>query len=638
MRLRWGIACILLMAACTRPDNDLVETRHGTSQIKQVPEPVEGPSQKLQAIDSLIWRQPDSALAVLMDYLSDDGRDGVHTVSTNETFDNHYTQLLVSELLYKNDYKQTNRKDLLQAVSYFDSLTLALGDRPHAFWRHCGLDPQSPKPNDDVVFLDARAHYINGVGYYEKDSVVEACKEYLKALKIMEDHFEDKELTGKKAKFMTYTYNRLGDMFSKQFMMEPAIVCYKHSYDFSVISPISSYSISIALHRIGKQYDMKGDKDSANYYYSQALAEMPDTTNLNYRDIVSSKALLSYQLTHQAEVPLAHLKQMAFLAEDDEERLTRYLLVGNIYFEEGLYDSALLCLEPVMQNKENRFLQIQVANYLRTIYDNLGNKEKAEEYIRYLALRNEKGAENNALVSQLSEMFKAHVSQTQEKEARAKRKIATKKTLGIVIPFAVAMALAIIVLAKLRSKNLLKKQQEEADKKLSETEQQHRMEQAVMSGRLKKSNEALRELKGQIKRQDDRNAASKQADSFMEEPICRLIMERVHEGHFKSKIDCEIYKQYALDKQQLFDLRVATDRHFGQFTVLLKNAYPQLTNSDLDYCCLYLLGLDDADIAALMQRAYNTVVERDGKIKKVLGSDNPLPFTLTAIANRSLFS
>ena len=129
MRLRWGIACILLMAACTRPDNDLVETRHGTSQIKQVPEPVEGPSPKLQAIDSLIWRQPDSALAVLMDYLSDDGRDGVHTVSTNETFNNHYTQLLVSELLYKNDYKQTNREDLLQAVSYFDSLTLALGDR-----------------------------------------------------------------------------------------------------------------------------------------------------------------------------------------------------------------------------------------------------------------------------------------------------------------------------------------------------------------------------------------------------------------------------------------------------------------------------------------------------------------------------
>ena len=183
-----------------------------------------------------------------------------------------------------------------------------------------------------------------------------------------------------------------------------------------------------------------------------------------------------------------------------------------------------------------------------------------------------------------------------------------------------------------------KKRHYKVKKQNEETEHQHRMEQAAMSGRLKRSNQEVRELKGQIKRQDDRNAASKQADSFMEEPICRLIMERVHEGHFKSKIDCETYKQYALDKQQLFDLRVATDRHFGQFTVLLKNAYPRLTNSDLDYCCLYLLGLDDADIAALMQRAYNTVVERDGKIKKILGSNHPLPYTLMAIANKPLFS
>ena len=82
-RLGWiWIAVMLAVVACARPDNDLVETRHGTSQIKQVPEPVEGPSQKLQAIDSLMWRQPDSALAVLMDYLSDDGRDGVLIVST----------------------------------------------------------------------------------------------------------------------------------------------------------------------------------------------------------------------------------------------------------------------------------------------------------------------------------------------------------------------------------------------------------------------------------------------------------------------------------------------------------------------------------------------------------------------------
>ncbi len=46
----------------------------------------------------------------------------IQCVSTNETYDNHYAQLLASELLFKNDYAQTNRTELLQAVEYFDSL------------------------------------------------------------------------------------------------------------------------------------------------------------------------------------------------------------------------------------------------------------------------------------------------------------------------------------------------------------------------------------------------------------------------------------------------------------------------------------------------------------------------------------
>jgi hypothetical protein len=101
-------------------------------------------------------------------------------------------------------------------------------------------------------------------------------------------------------------------------------------------------------------------------------------------------------------------------------------------------------------------------------------------------------------------------------------------------------------------------------------------------------------------------------------------------------VDYINYKDAALNKQQLLELRLAADHHFNQFTVRLKKAFPKLTNSDLDYCCLYLLGLTDADVAALMQRAYNTVIERNGKIRKILGSENPLTITLTDLAKNTL--
>ena len=608
-----GLFCVLVfVAACTSCHNDPVETR-------LIASPTTIASPELASIDSLMWQRPDSALAVLLDYLDTDGRDAARHVSTDETFDRHYAHLLLAELLYKNDCAQTNRTELLQAVAYFDSL-------------YCCTDV-ARNVSTDIVFLDARAHYINGVGYYENDSAVEACKEYLKALEIMDERFGEKEMVGKKAKFMAYTYNRLGDLFSEQFMMEPAIACYKNSYAYSIVSPISSYSVSNALYHMGLQFNMKGEKDSANYYYSQALANMPDSTNPYYRDIVSTQYLLLYQLTHQTEASLKRLKQMVALTEDDDERLTRYLAIGDIYFEEGFYDSACFYLEPVLKNNDNSFLQIQVANYLRIIYDSLGNKEKSDWCKLYLALHNETGAENSALVSQLSDLFKTYMSQRQEKEAEAKREAAVKKVLKVIIPIAVVLALAIIVTAKWRSKKLLKAKEERHQQEMETERQAHKMQQAALSGRLKRSNEELRDISKQLEQSLSKNSSiesnvSNDYAAFINAPICLYIVELAHKSQFKSKMDYLIYKDDALSKEQILAIRDAAEKHLSRFVSLIRKQFPKLTDSDMDYCYLFLLGLSEADISALMQRAYTTVCDRSRKINRIVGADDSLYHTL----------
>ena len=146
-------------------------------------------------------------------------------------------------------------------------------------------------------------------------------------------------------------------------------------------------------------------------------------------------------------------------------------------------------------------------------------------------------------------------------------------------------------------------------------------EKEALSGRLQEQGEALSAMKKRM-----------EAASFAEEPVCRLIMERVNEGQFKSKVDYLVYKDYALTKEQLLALREAADAHFGAFTARLKNDYPALTKGDIDYCCLYLLGVEEADVAALMQRAFNTVCERSRKLKGIFGSDEPLSTTLRKLA------
>ena len=657
----------------------------------------------LQAVDSLMWRQPDSALAVLLDYWA--GRDALHAspdiadslqrrnhcVST--TFDDHYAHLLLAELLYKNDYEQTNREELLKAVVYFDSLTFTLSDNSHAFWRHCGLDPQSPDLNDNIIFLDARAHYINGVGYYEKDSIVQACAEYLKASEVMAEHFEEKELVGKKAQFMAYIYNRLGDMFEEQLLAEPAIACYKQALFYCRRESTSKYGIPVLLYRLGIQYDIVDQKDSTAFYYDEALANMPDFDNIHYRDLMVNKIVFAfYNLDYSTNSIIESLKYYVTLSADEEERTTRLLTLGNILFEAQQYDSSRVYLETIFEQQEDITSKIMAAENLSSIYQMEGDSVKAQKYASFLVGLTMSEIEKKTEVSKVNEMFKEHLAKEQERQAEMKREKAVKKALWMIIPIAVAVAMVVFIVAKHRNKKQLKEQQVEANRVLRETVQQHaeelrqreaeakkaleykdihhqqemeakeaearkeleekdkqysevleaerqthRMEQAAIAGRLKRSNQELRELKEQIKQLDDLAAKAEVAASFDEEPICRLIMDRVNEGQFKSKIDYIVYKDYALDKQQLLDLRMAVDRHFGQFTIRLKKAYPELTNSDLDYCCLYLLGLNDADIAALMQRTYNTVFERNGKMRKIFGSDNPLPITLMGMAKDFLF-
>ena len=85
---------------------------------------------------------------------------------------------------------------------------------------------------------------------------------------MMEGHFAKNELVGTKARFMTLTHNRLEEIFSAQFMQEPAIYCGKQALVYNEIAPTSPYGSSKILYRIGKQYDKLNVADSASYYFS----------------------------------------------------------------------------------------------------------------------------------------------------------------------------------------------------------------------------------------------------------------------------------------------------------------------------------------------------------------------------------
>ena len=143
------VVLMMVMVGCT----PLAPSQRGTA------------SRTLENIDSLMWRQPDSAFAVMMEFAASPEADSL------DVFEGHYCQVLVAELLYKNYKRQSNRDDVLKAVGYFDSIVAADGYKADGR----KADTRGASLRERNVFLDARAHYINGAGFYEQGDVVNAC-------------------------------------------------------------------------------------------------------------------------------------------------------------------------------------------------------------------------------------------------------------------------------------------------------------------------------------------------------------------------------------------------------------------------------------------------------------------------------
>ena len=570
-------------------------------------EPKDRPCRELEEIDSLMWKQPDSAFARLREFAASSKADSL------DVFNGHYCQLLISELLYKNYYEQSNREELLKAVNYFDSLMMD---------NRQGAGKLRAEEQERNVFLDARAHYINGVGFYERGNEVLACEEYLKALGLMEDFFDENDLVGNRAVFMFYTYNRLLSLFSSQFMMDPAIACGENALGYCRKEPSLTKEISNTYFYIGKQYDKKGERDVARNYYEQAIEGLSDINNLVYRDVVSTKALCDFQDGLSAEDPLTTIRKMLSYAACEKERLTRFLAIGSIFTVEQSFDSAVCYLEPVFENQDYVSLQIQAAEYLLINYEHLGNEGKKDECILFLGDHKKPEGEDMAMVSKLEDSYKGYLNQKQKKEAEAERRDSVRNTIRMVVPIAVVVVLAIIILAKLKSKKLLKEQQEEADRRFGETKEEiartkkrheaeleaernaYQKEREELERSLQQSKENVSALQEELGRK--RTDAAEHYAAFLKEPVCVKINSLVRDLNITTR---KPYSHYhiSLDNETIAQLSEAVTAHYGELKPALQCHYPGIGHEDLLLCYLYLLGLNNKQIAVLRQRDYSTV-------------------------------
>ena len=559
----------------------------------------QGPqTQELSQIDTLMWHQPDSAFAVMMEFAGSEAADSL------DVFEGHYCHVLIAELLYKNYYKQSNRMELLKAVAYFDSLNFTPNDTPTPKSLIAGADPLSPTRNDNIVFLAARAHYMNGVGFYERDSVVAACAEYLKALEIMETHFPNMETQDVASlqvehlpRFMGLTYGRLAELFSGQFMQEPAIVCCKKALEFQEIEPGSPLNQSGLLYLLGKQYDKLNQYDSAAYYYDEALLLLPDTNNLVYRDLVSQYAILKYETENDAESFIQDLGCMVAQAADESEKLTRYLTIGAFYADVGQNDSALKYLTPVFMYKDDYQMTREAARCMRDIYQSQGDSLKVIQYAMYLTDNEVHEGESNAQVSQLNELFQRHL-QWKQKKAESERKLAEQLAArrrlvrGVVTAVVVLLVLGLGLWWRMARR---KKEHEAETQTLNEEKQQLQTQVDDALQQLQTVDDALQQLQTQ-------------ADDALQQARA-MLPQRVNEI-YSSKVENRLERIMA-------EFKAAYPKALER----LAAAHPELNEVERQMAVLNFLHFRAKEEANLTGYTEGTTLKYRSNLNKKAGSD-----------------
>ena len=406
----------------------------------------------------------------------------------------------------------------------------------------------------------------------------------------MEGHFEEKVLVGHKARFMALTYNRLVELFSKQFMQEPAIYCGKQSLAYNRMAKSSPRSLASTLRTIGQQYDKLDLYDSASFYYNAALKYLPDRNDILYRDVVSLMAFSEYVVHHDNTSSLDSLKSMVAQAADETERLTRYSTIGYIYYDTRQFDSAKVYLVPVFDKDPDR--ASMVARPLREIAMIEGDTVKANQYAQFLIEDVTSAANSQARVSQLNDMFQQHLQWEQEKaeaERRQAEQLAARRRLvwGVVTAVVVLLVLGVGLWWWMAKR---KKEHEAEAQILNEEKQQLQTQVNDALQQLQTVDDALQQLQTQA---DD---ALQQARAMLPQRVADLYRAKVPNRLERIMDEFEAAYPQALEK--------------------LAAAYPELSETERQIAVLNFLHFRAKEEADLLDLSENTVNKYRSNLRK----------------------
>ena len=489
----------------------------------------------------------------------------------------------------------------------------------------------------------ASAFYLQGCVEKELGDYEKAAHSFLSALTFSQG--------SKHYKLQILAASHLGNIFAYSNLTDKALTAYKLAFDFAEQAK-DSINLSFVSAYLGRIYGTQRDWEQAIANYQQAISIAEQISYMPTLKLGLKELAIIYSRIQKYQEALACLQRLLSFEKElsSKEKFAIYLNIGDLYRLSENYDSAIPYLEKALQTK-NLYTKRSAYQCFYYVYTGQRNYQKAVEYNNLFWECNDsiQKVENRKAVIAVEAKYKHEklLTEKQQLELKQSKLIFWGSSLLLV-------AIIIILLVYMDKKRTTIRLFEQLHAIRSQIAENKRTiaayQEQIDSLSLRQSDyDDLQQEKASLE-QEVSNLQSdyddlQQEKASLEQEVSNLLEQNEKLNSQKSQIlvrlnqkDEEI-KQYeeiikqrentpdiftrikqthTIEEKEWPELIARTDALHQQFFERLRKAFPQLTETDLQLCCLMRLGYDKKEQKSLLKITDDSLEKRKQRLKRRL--------------------
>ena len=522
----------------------------------------------MRTADSLMEEHPDSALAILK-------RDSLEICRSGKDFRLWYA-LSRTEADDKCYILHVSDSSIRIAAGCYDSYGSAL--------------------------QRVRADYLLGRVYCDMHLYGHALTSFNKAIAV--DAENDSVINRYKARAATWA----GYVYEVEGLHKDALRYNKLAYGYAKKAGAQVTEI-YSLRDIGRSYRDLKRNDIAIPYYQQAAKKAKAIDDANLYNMVMEELAGIYIEEGRLDEAYAALNTK-FLATTDKDIASHYYIWA-MYFEKiGQLDSAVAYDKRGMKYSEisiKRDVSLDLARLLMK----QGKRDEAMEYYEKYSVYSDsvEASELKETSDMLSQVEKSiDVERKNAALASSQLRLAAVMSILVVVVVIASVALLGMYLKRKRKQReqleRVRRYRLERSMKEKQRAQQNKERIALLENELTASNQTLSELRQELIRNEAEMLKYKDALTAFEQKHGELLVADLADTDVYKLYHDPIAKPTSADYHMLVE---ALNKAYCDFTLRLKEFYPDIRSNEMWICCMVKAGLTSKEICNISSYSYSSI-------------------------------